>query len=113
VSAPAQHTPGPWQITAEGGAIVGHEGGTLVVETGLAYWQNLAATTAQAGSLACRHVPEVMANARLIAETPNLLAALRKAETWIATFSDQVGNPTGPLANDLAEIRAAIARATA
>jgi hypothetical protein len=53
------------------------------------------------------------ANARLIAEAPNLLAALRKAETWIATFSDQVNNPTGPLANDLAEIRAAIARATA
>ena len=49
---------------------------------------------------------------RLIAETPNLLAALRKAETWVATFSDRVNNTTGPLANDLAEIRAAIARAT-
>lgn len=56
--------------------------------------------------------PNQPANVALMCSAPELLAALRKAETWIATFSDQVNNPTGPLANDLAEIRAAIAKAT-
>ena len=74
--APRQHTPGPWQITAGGCAIVGNKGGTLVVETGLAYWKNLAAASAQSGTLANHHIPEAEANALLIASAPDLLAAL-------------------------------------
>ena len=70
------HTPGPWQITDVGCAIVGNNGGTIVVETGLAFWENLAAASAQSGTLANHHIPEVMANARLIAAAPEMMAAL-------------------------------------
>lgn len=99
MSAPAKHTPGPW-IAKPDEVLCGSE---EICRAPLVVCLD---------GLGCEAGPRWQANARLIAEAPNLLAALRKAETWIATFSDQVNNPTGPLANDLAEIRAAIARAT-
>lgn len=71
-----QHTAGPWEITCDGAAIVGAGGGTLVAETRRAFWANLAAAAAQGSTLAERHLPQVDANARLIAAAPDLLAAL-------------------------------------
>ena len=56
--------------------------------------------------------PHQPANVALLLSAPELLAALEKAETWVATYARQVNNPTGPLAEDLREIRAAIAKAT-
>ena len=109
MSSTSQHTPGPWQITAEGGAIVGNEGGTLIVETGLAYWQNLAATTAQAGRLAFHHVPEVMANARLIAAAPDMLNLLTAA----SRLDELTGENLSVYARTFAALaRAAISKAT-
>lgn len=101
--APRQHTPGPWQITAGGCAIVGNEGGTLVVETGLAYWKNLAAASAQSGTLANHHIPEVTANALLIASAPELLNLL--------TAADRLGELTGENLAVYARTYAALARA--
>lgn len=38
--------------------------------------------------------------------------ALQKAETWMATFAGTVGNPAGPLAADLAEVRELLRKTT-
>mgnify|MGYP001405796334 CR=1 FL=1 len=82
------HTPGPWGLACDGCAIVGANGGTQIVETGKAYWSNLAAAAAQGSTLAQKHLPEVEANARLIAAAPELLATL---ETVVAdaTWNDE------------------------
>lgn len=72
----ATHTQGPWTVTDDGYAITGADGGTLIVETTKANWENLAAAAAQGSTLAQKHLPEVEANARLIAAAPELLAAL-------------------------------------
>ena len=105
----APHTPGPWELACDGCAIVGANGGTQIVETGKAYWSNLAAAAAQGSTLAQKHLPEVEANARLIAAAPELLAAL---ENIVGLWADSEQS------NGLAQIMArdaqtAIARAKA
>jgi hypothetical protein len=52
------------------------------------------------------------ADKRLIDAAPDLLASLRKALTWMQTYKrfNNVGE-TGPLAQDIAEVRAVIAKA--
>jgi hypothetical protein len=111
----AQFTPGPWQIVCDGSAIVGANGGTLVVETTRVFWGNLVAATAQGSTLAKKHLPEVDANARLIATAPELLEALLTALPYV---EDVLDNPeqlacfkNGVVERDLAKIRAAIAKA--
>lgn len=116
-----QHTPGPWTVEDTNSLRVHIRSEAVATAPGTpenlrAYYQSIAsATQRDPHPVYGAGIPAktCLANARLIASAPDLLAALRKAETWVATFSDQVDNPTGPLANDLAEIRAAIARATA
>lgn len=55
---------------------------------------------------------EMDANARLIAQAPDLLASLRKLASWVANDIRLSGlNPDGPAAQDLAEALAVIARA--
>ena len=68
--------------------------------------KNLAAASAQSGTLANRHIPEVMANARLIASAPDLLAALYS----IATDPSAIYSGANAHIGDIA--RAAIAKAT-
>lgn len=58
-------------------------------------------------------IMEARAYAELFAASRELLAALLKAETWVATYIRVEKLEEGGLcANDLAEIRAAIAKAT-
>lgn len=75
----AGHTPTPWELSEDGCSITGANGGTLICETSKAAWENLAAAAAQGNTLAADHLPEVMANARLIAAAPALLEALKGA----------------------------------
>ena len=75
------HTQGPWTVTDDGYAITGANGGTLIVETTKANWESLAAAAAQGSTLAQKHLPEVEANARLIAAAPELLAMLEAIRT--------------------------------
>lgn len=87
-----QHTPGPWS------AVFGN--GLLSVSV-----QAPTTHVCLVSKLPTLRCEEAEANARLIAAAPELLAALQKAETWMATFAGTVGNPAGPLAADLAEVR--------
>ena len=114
-----KHTPGPWRITNNGDAIVSDDGGTLIVETGQAYWQNLEAASAGAGhEIAKRHLPEVQANASLIAAAPELLEALKGCHAMLTECAKQhrldgSGEGHGSMADKHAAIaRAAIAKAT-
>ena len=107
-----KHTPGPWRLTESGDAIVSADGGTLIVETGQDYWKNLEAAAAGASSdIAKRHLPQVRANARLIAAAPELLEALVAIlETADLSFGEgeqaaKVGNAV------ISQARAAIAKA--
>lgn len=57
---------------------------------------------------------EAESYAKLFSASGELLAALIKAETWVSTFIETNRlRDSGPCANDLAEIRAAITKATA
>ena len=107
-----KHTPGPWRLTESGDAIVSADGGTLIVETGQDYWKNLEAAAAGASSdIAKRHLPQVRANARLIAAAPELLEALVAIlETADLSFGEgeqaaKVGNAV------ISQARAAIEKA--
>ena len=85
-----KHTPGPWRLTESGDAIVSADGGTLIVETGQDYWKNLEAAAAGASSdIAKRHLPQVRANARLIAAAP-------KMADWIASALRMVDGDGAP-----------------
>ncbi len=94
-----QHTAGPWTITDDGYAITGANGGTLIVETSKANWESIAATTAQGATLVRKHLPEVEANARLIASAPELLAALENI-TGLWADSDQTNGLAQIMARD-------------
>ena len=114
-----KHTPGPWRLTESGDAIVSADGGTLIVETGQDYWKNLEAAAAGASSdIAKRHLPQVRANARLIAAAPELLEALKGCAAMLAECAKQhrldgSGEGHGTLADKHAAIaRAAIDKAT-
>ena len=104
----ATHTQGPWTVTDDGYAITGANGGTLIVETTKANWESLAAAAAQGSTLAQKHLPEVEANARLIAAAPELLAALIE----ILDASNKPANERW-LSNVRSHAIAAIAKATA
>ena len=116
-----KHTPGPWRLTESGDAIVSADGGTLIVETGQAYWKNLEAAAAGASSdIAKRHLPQVRANARLIAAAPELLEALKACEKELDTWHNWqlASNPNYPKSDGahvvrevLCASRAAIAKA--
>ena len=104
----ATHTPGPWELACDGCAIVGANGGTQIVETGKAYWSNLAAAAAQGSTLAQKHLPEVEANARLIAAAPELLAMLERLVPAMPDLGDiDLGEDDNAL---LDEARALIAK---
>ena len=105
-----KHTPGPWRLTESGDAIVSADGGTLIVETGQDYWQNLEAAAAGASSdIAKRHLPQVRANARLIAAAPELLEALKQATAALAWHEQVHGVAMDAVVVEKA--RAAIAKA--
>lgn len=103
----AQHSPGPWHVVRYG------DGDSLVIcldETG----NHRVAFLATPG---CRDHQErrkvwrrIKANARLIAESPAMLAALRKAERFLAGFEGDTDVLDVPIDDDLAEIRAIVAR---
>jgi hypothetical protein len=65
------HTPGPWDITPNGSAIYNDEGTVIcLLKTEVTY------------------IPELEANARLIAASPQLLKALEAAEQVIEEATD-------------------------
>lgn len=65
------HTPGPWKLTGGGGVSACMESETL--KSGRRVSRRVACATGVS-------IPEVEANARLIASAPNMLAALQGAE---------------------------------
>ena len=107
-----KHTPGPWRLTESGDAIVSADGGTLIVETGQDYWKNLEAAAAGASSdIAKRHLPQVRANARLIAAAPELLEALRACDLFLTAHGQGWFNASNEGRNAWKMARAAIAKA--
>ena len=120
-----QHTPGPWRFVADGA--MDDDCNIPRVEvppdfTGHDYGNNPSIEGPEGELVAgCGEYlvfgpddKEVRAaNVRLMIASPELLAALVKAETWVATYIrvEKLGEG-GPCVNDLAEIRAAIAKAT-
>jgi len=95
----AKHTPGPWGSDSEyGTAIIGADGTTVA-----SVLNSINATKRQ--HPVPQDVEQVKANARLIVSAPELLAALKKAESYIDRASG--GGET-----DLrAELNAVVAKA--
>jgi len=89
------HTPGPWQIDPA----YDHRVILLNDRNGNAVGELVYADTRNP------------ADARLIAAAPDLLAALRQADAWVAMYHDEPGHDAASRCmTDV--IRAAIARAT-
>ena len=117
----AQHTPGPWRFVVDGemddDCNIPKVDAPLNYQT-KCYCNNPFIIGADGEEVVgCSEYnvfagPNQAANVALMIAAPDLLAALVKAETWLATYARQVDNPIGPLAEDLREIRAAIAKAT-
>ena len=95
-----QHTPGPWHVG------IGNGDGSIFPEVGRTRLED-GGTTLYPIAQVNRgwNAVEDDANARLIAAAPDLLAALRFAESALDAYS-------GGESADLAVIRAAIAKAT-
>ena len=121
-----QHTPGPWRFVADGPMDENCDITKVDVPPtycGPGYYNNPGIESSDGVQVVgCgeylvfgprNNKEERAANVRLIAAAPDLLAALVKAETWVATYIrvEKLGEG-GPCVNDLAEIRAAIAKAT-
>lgn len=85
-----KYTPGPWSVSQDGCAVVGANGGTLVCETGKAYWENLfAAAGGQQYSKQCKRMVEQSgANAELIARAPELLEENMQLRALLARVLD-------------------------
>jgi antitoxin component of MazEF toxin-antitoxin module len=91
------HTPGPWMIF-ESGDIASAAVRTpdhLVIKSGTVKGQTIAVA---------------MANAKLIAAAPELLESLKIAEAWLNNLRVELRDGGS---DDMAKIRAAIAKATA
>jgi hypothetical protein len=90
-----QHTPGPWQISADGQRVLDSDGeGVLATVYG-------AACADQDGA----------ANARLIAAAPDLLAALQNAANVLAALATGQLKSVRPDSPALAKARVAISKA--
>lgn len=97
----AQHTPGPWVYRHEedeGHYEISALSGREVIGQ-VFYVDNAPSSRGEA-------------DARLIAEAPAMLAALQKAERFFGGFEGDTEILDDPIDDDLAEIRAIIARAT-
>ncbi len=101
------HTPGPW-FWLNDDTLVGEHGRRPVVLAG----DDLAARHPVHGSLVGfdKNSPD----ARLIASAPDMLAALREVDRYLEDVAPLLdGNePTGGVRTTIANIRAAIAKAT-
>lgn len=101
-----KHTPGPWGVDDAGGEApfgVFAEDGDAVCYL----------TENPMGGLGLREYAEDQANARLIAEAPNLLEAAKAAREWL-TFLETQEHPVGRMlliADALSKLDAAIAAA--
>lgn len=95
------HTPGPWEVR-NGCNVFANAAHAPLTNDGL---------IAITGSLSGRDtIDRDAANARLIAEAPAMLEALRKAERFLEGFEDAGDLLDDPIDDDLAEIRAILAR---
>lgn len=115
---PASHTPGPWRIAyaeteARWPVVAVDDDACPGYDNEIAEIGGIVATRGREGNwLPDPAADTVMANARLIAAAPDLLAALKDVTDWLADQRDfQLGNgdPGEYLAVDAA--RAAIAKA--
>jgi hypothetical protein len=97
----AGHTPGPWFVENI------MYGGPRIV------YGEAEAPEGFRSDVPWREASEqAQANARLIAAAPELLAALKVAQTWMETYRRQTGTSEhGIIGNDIAIVRAAIAKA--
>lgn len=93
----AKHTPGPWEVLEGLRTVVRGAGRQKIAEITVPYGDDLR------GHILTK------ANARLTAAAPDLLAALDRAEAFIAGFEDD--ETQEGVAEMLAAIRAAIAKA--
>lgn len=83
-----KHTPGPWTLDLTGKGLRGADGHAVFDD------------------YADRSNAETLANARLIASAPDLLAALESARDWIV-YNDESGDPP----DILSELEAALRKA--
>jgi hypothetical protein len=106
---PHKHTPGPWLVHPYGVQAGPHNPGFDVGPRGIAV------ATVIGEFHAVRPGPQTVANATLIAAAPELLAALRDAERWIAESESGIGRRSAePKLNGrlvLREAQAALAKA--
>ena len=90
----SDHTPGPWQLHKSDDTLVIGTDGREVAEACGDYTEEA-------------EWPRMEANARLIAAAPELLAALKRAESHFGMLPSGMDEP----GSVMAEIRAAIAKA--
>ena len=81
----AKHTPGPWEISKMAVPVWGSNGEEVDVKTGI-YSPNSSKPIASVGGL---NDKRTVANSRLIAAAPDLLATLKKI-TYAPWFLDEV-----------------------
>ena len=95
----AKHTPGPWRIIETESAAIGQR---AIVDAD--------------GFTICNPSPLGEANARLIANGPELLEALKRAAPWLGRLIADGGHANCVMPNDavrtLEMVEAAIAKAT-
>jgi len=94
------HTPGPWTLTTVPTQVgICHKIGPFPDTRGNG--KPMHACVYVDGVYRAEHEPALLANARLIAAAPELLAALKRAASWIK--SEAEGNDEMPLAFVIAE----------
>ena len=99
----SKHTPGPWRVCVPCSSSDAYRH--------IAYGEEFSVVCSIEGRDAGTNATK-NANARLIAAAPDMLATLKKAESWCTNYKRVHGlGEDGPLSSDLAEIRAAIANA--